>query len=189
MACEIYKEVYNQYWNHARHQEIQRLQFAGMYVVIVAAALAYLGSSGINNIYANALLAFLIAFSFLGYLSTYVFGIPFYAFSRKAEAISICEWNLPQNYQRFTKWCDKSSPSCRYRFPYVDDLRVFILFYSFMIGLLSSMLLVNLKIINSLQIPLIVISLILIVIYLQFLEKNLRAIQDEFERICKDFIK
>ena len=44
MDDENLRRVYEQYWLHARHQEVQRLWFTNIYSMIVAGTFAYFGA-------------------------------------------------------------------------------------------------------------------------------------------------
>lgn len=136
-------KIYEQYWFHARHQENQRLWFTNVYAVIVAGSFAYINA--IENDFKVPLLIFLIILSFFGYLMTHTWNIPYVIFSRLAEEIAICEWNLPKKYQRFSEYGKGYKYSKYIGFGEkisvrTSGARIFICFYSLMIGLFGGLL-------------------------------------------------
>jgi hypothetical protein len=134
---ENLKTVYEQYWLHARHQEVQRLWFTNVFAVIVAGVFAYLGNSP-DGAYSIYLLFFLMVLSILGYFLTHAWNIPFVIFTRLAEKIAIFEWNLPKEYQRFTKY-----GKIEYRKP-VSASKMIMIFYSLMIAIFGMMFITKL---------------------------------------------
>lgn len=83
------KYVFEQYWLHARHQEIQLLTFTGIYSAIVAGAFAYMGSE-FSDMQSRALLSIALGMvSFLGFFLTYNFNFAYMKFSRLAEKIKL----------------------------------------------------------------------------------------------------
>ncbi len=169
------RTVYEQYWLHARHQESQRLWFTNVYAVVVAGVFAYFG--GIQRI-DQLLLLFLVFLSILGYLMTYSWNVPFAIYSRLAELISIREWHLPEYYQRFTMYKKKK----------VRAGRIFIVFYSLMIGACIALLLRETICITN-GWTLTIGTMVVIFLYLVYhlcLEKQIRETQEEFEKKAKN---
>lgn len=84
MRDENLRKVYEQYWLHARHQEIQKLWFTNVYAIIVAGTFTYFGviKEFKFSIPLLVFLIFLISLSLLGYFVTYSWNIPFAIFSR-----------------------------------------------------------------------------------------------------------
>ena len=158
MVPQHLEKVYEQYWLHARHQENQRLWFTNIYAVIVAGLLAYIGvfqkNLGLFPIpYSRVwtyspieivLVLFLTILSILGYVATHSWNIPFAIFSRLAEEIAVCEWGLPAQYQRFSRYRTEYRHSKEIGFGRAwvrtSAARAFMAFYSLMIGVFGSLL-------------------------------------------------
>ncbi len=176
MDDENLRKIYEQYWSHARHQEVQRLWFTNIYAMIVTGAFAYFGAIKRCT---EPLLIFLILLSFLGYLLTYTWNIPFTIFSRLAEQIAICEWNLPKDYRRFTKY------KRGYEFSeLVSANTIFTGFYSLMTGVFVGLFLQTIfkfcmQIASSIML---IVFLILLSFYKFYLKsKSIDKIQNNFE--------
>lgn len=168
------RKVYEQYWLHARHQENQRLWFTNVYVVLVAGIFAYFG--GIQRIDPFPLI-FLLILSTLGYAMTYSWNVPFTIYSRLAELISIREWHLPEYYQRFTMYNKKK----------VRAGRIFIAFYSVMIGLFVTLLFQANFFTGCWTIAVgILVFVALYLVYHLYLEKQITETQREFESKTKE---
>jgi len=182
MDDENLRRIYEQYWLHARHQEVQRLWFTNIYSMIVAGTFAYFGA--IKG-FSTSLLVFLILLSILGYLVTYSWNIPFVIYSRLAEEIAVREWDLPKDYRRFTK----------YRKGYefgkkVSANTVFIGFYSLMAGIFVGLFLqTNLEVCTQLtSVIVVVLFLTLLGCYKFYLKpKSIDKIQDDFENRIKKY--
>lgn len=186
---ENLRKVYEQYWLHARHQETQRLWFTNIYAVIVAGVFAYFGV--IEECYAIKilLLIFLTILSLFGYLMTHSWTIPFVIFSRLAEEIAICEWNLPEKYQRFTKY-GKGYKYYKYIgfgkkiAMRISAARAFMLFYSLMIGVFGALIFQTICNVTNCQVVLIYVFLFaLFYLYYHFYwePKTTGEIQSDFE--------
>ena len=61
-------EALNQNWQHARHQENERLWFTNIYALLVAGVLVFLGQFGFDKHY--YLVLFLLIFSIFGLIVT-----------------------------------------------------------------------------------------------------------------------
>ncbi|PNX47920.1 MAG: hypothetical protein BV456_10380 [Thermoplasmata archaeon M8B2D] len=188
------RKIYEQYWLHARHVENERLWFTNIYAVIVAGFLAYLGVVENNNPINLILIFFLLILSLFGYIITQAWNIPFVIFSRLAEEIAICEWKLPEEYRRFTKY---SKGYDYYKFIGIGKLsirisasRAFIGFYSIMIGVfiaLSYQIIRNINDYKEISMVFIVVSVTFYFYYHLYLEKKtLVKIRTQFnERVNK----
>lgn len=128
MQDDNLRVIYEQYCLHARHQEMQRLWFINIYAIIVAGVFAYLGTVEAHDAINISLYVFLLILSLFGYLMTHSWNIAFVKYSRLAEAIAICEWSLPEEYQRFTKYRKR-----------IRAARTFMGFYSLMIGIFTAL--------------------------------------------------
>ena len=86
---EMLKEIFSQYWQHARHQEIQRLSFMNSYAIITAGIFAIVFSKLFENEpgVRILLLGFVITLSIIGILITIAWRVPFLEFSSKANKI------------------------------------------------------------------------------------------------------
>lgn len=124
------RTVYEQYWEHTRHQELQRLTFTSIYGALVAGAFAFIGSS-ISEPSRLGLLWGLLFMSILGFLLCHFWRIPFLWFSRLAEQILLQEFKL-KKYARFAEEKPKT------KFGSVSD--VFHFFYILMIALFTFLL-------------------------------------------------
>ncbi|GEM_PF-3638202 len=181
MSEERFRNIYDQYWNHARHQEVQRLNFTSIYALIVAGTLAYIGSSSFNEKYAPLLFIFLVIYSLLGYLSVYTWAIPFVIFTRKAEAIAICEWNMPEYYSRFKFYNDPQSGQTKIFIGIrISATRIFITFYSLALSMFVGMLLPYLGVFVNICIPILFLTSVLVLIYVECFEREIRMIEKEF---------
>lgn len=170
-------KVYEQYWLHARYQETQRLWFTNVYALIITGVFAYLATSGLDNSLKVILLMFLTLLSLFGYLLTYSWNLPFTEFSRLAELIAINEWNLAEDYQRFSSYKKK-----------IRANRLFVGFYSLMLGAFAALLFQTVYKMSNSGIPDWVIIVIGLIVFLGFylfycfcLEKPINKIQEEFE--------
>ena len=169
------------------HQETQRLWFTNIYAVIVAGVFAYLGYVE-NHIIKVSLLTFLTILSLFGYLMTHSWNIPFVIFSRLAEEIAICEWNLPEKYQRFNKYkkgyefykgIGFGKISMR-----VSAARVFMAFYSLMLGIFGALtfqIIYNLTSCHTILIVVILFATFYIYYHLYWEQKTINKIQSDFE--------
>ncbi len=178
---KIYEKIYEQYWLHARHQENQRLWFTNIYAMIVTGVFTYFSAKRFDVI----ILMFLLLLSLLGYFLIYTWNISFTIFSRLAEEIAIREWELPEDYRRFTKY------RRGYEFSRIISVNtIFIGFYSLMIGILTGLLIQNVFNIYT-QITLV----ITIIVFLTFLScykfylkpKSIDKIQKCFDERIKKY--
>lgn len=134
--------VYEQYWNQARHVENEKLQFTTIFAIIIAGVLAFLSGTDGDDMYELLLLGFLTGLSFFGYLIAHAWNIPFVTYSRLAEEIAICEWDLKENYQRYSNTA-KVYEYQKYmrilaKFP-ISAGDIFMAFYSIMIGVFGAL--------------------------------------------------
>jgi hypothetical protein len=178
------KGIYEQYWLHARHQETQRLWFTNVFAVIVAGVFAYMGKSN-DDTYDVYLLLFLTILSILGYFLTHAWNIPFVIFTRLAEKMAIIEWDLPRDYQRFTKYGD-----IKYRKP-VSASKMIMIFYSLMISVFGMMLITKVFEISDYSISILILIAIFLAAYLYYhcvLDPNtIKKIQKQFKSEVDDY--
>lgn len=190
MSADHYRVIYEQYWQHARHNENQRLSFTQLYSVLVGVVLAFLTSrSELNLSLEISLYVFLLILTILGYFIVYSLNIPSVIFSRLTEQIAVCQWNVPQQYLRwFTE-----SPQRKTKRLHVAE--IFIIFYSLMASLFTvmlcnrilDMLLIDYKIRIFVLMPLFICTIItLVFLYRHFMkgevEQVIRNIQKEIEK-------
>ena len=95
-----YLKVYEEYWNHARHQELYILYFTNIYAIIVAGLLIAIQNSWEDD-YCTYLITFLLVLSIIGYFIVFTKIIPFYKFSRLAERIAENVFCISNEYLRF----------------------------------------------------------------------------------------
>jgi hypothetical protein len=198
MTDKNLEKVYEQYWLHARHQEIQRLWFTNIYAMIVAGVFAYLGLIE-EHLTKILILIFLTILSLFGYLMAHSWNLPFVIFSRLAEEIAICEWNLPEKYQRFSKY-GKGYEYHKYIgfgkniAMRTSAARVFMLFYSLMIGIFGALIVQTIDdhieptgaICNITEYYAVLIALVLFIIfylsyYFYWEPKTIGKIQSDFD--------
>lgn len=86
---EMLKEIFNQYFDHARHQERQRLSFLNYYIIVVGIIFAVIFSQALfGEIKLKILLLiFIMLLSVIGFLMTIVWRIAFLAYISKALKI------------------------------------------------------------------------------------------------------
>lgn len=195
MKDDNLRKIYEHYWLHAMHQETQRLSFTNIYVVIVVGAFAYLGYVE-NYIIKVSLLTFLTILSLFGYLMTHSWNIPFVIFSRLTEEIAICEWNLPEKYQRFNKYkkgyefykgIGFGKISIR-----VSAARLFMAFYSLMIGIFGALtfqIIHKLPGYHTILIVVILFATFYLYYHLYWEQKTTNKIQSDFENRIENVVK
>lgn len=128
---EYAKTVFEQFWLHARHQELQRLTFTSVYSAIVAGAFAFLGSE-ISDLQSRVYLSIgMTILSILGFFLMHAWRIPFIVYSRLAEIVMIKKWEM-EHYKRFGEY-DKL----------VNASLVFHLFYVLLASLFFSIFLLT----------------------------------------------
>ncbi|ARU47410.1 hypothetical protein Sdiek1_0227 [Sulfurospirillum diekertiae] len=96
MDCN-YEKIYEQYWLHARHAEIQRWHFVATTMIITGGLLAILKL----NENATFVFIFLAIFYALGLFVLKSLRTPFIIFSRLAEIIALNELKMDRKYARF----------------------------------------------------------------------------------------
>ena len=170
--------VYQQYWEHARHQERQRLTFTSIYGALLAGALAFIGSS-ISEPARLGILWGLLFVSILGFLLCHFWRIPFLWFTRLAEQMLLREFKL-EKYRRFIEEETKTkfgSASAVFHFFYIltTTLFVFLLCTEYV----KSFGFVNPELV-SLMISLIVL-LALILIYDLFFKKREKQVEKKIQ--------
>lgn len=133
---ENLRAVYEQYWLHARHQELQRLTFTSIYGALVAGALAFIGSSISTSSSRFGVALALLVVSLLGFVLCHAWRVPFLWFSRLAEQILLQEFKL-EKYRRFYQ----EQEQFKIKFGGVSD--VFHFFYIIMTGIFTFLLLTN----------------------------------------------
>ena len=189
MGSNHFIAVYEQYWLHARHQEVQRLWFANIYAVIVAGIFAYFGAIKDITIDSAPLLVFVILFSLLAYTVTYSWNIPFTIFTRLAEEIAVREWSLQEDYRRFTKYKKGYKYQKRIGGMEASANTAFMAFYSLMTGVFSALLVQLFTDICVLGLVLIgVIVFVALFLYYKFFlkKKSIDEIQNEFENRIRE---
>lgn len=194
MKDDNLRKIYEHYWLHARHQETQRLSFTNIYVLIVVGVFAYLGYIE-NYMIKVSLLTFLTILSLFGYLMTHSWNIPFVIYSRLAEEIAICEWNLPEKYQRFSK--SKKGYKFHKSIGFwkismrVSIARLFMAFYSLMIGIFGALTYQIIYNSHGCRIILIVVILFttFYLYYLWWEQKTTNRIQSDFEKRIENDVK
>lgn len=192
MKDDNLRKIYEHYWLHARHQETQRLGFTNIYVVIVVGVFAYLDYIDIIKV---SLLIFLTILSLFGYLMTHSWNIPFVIFSRLAEEIAICEWNLPEKYQRFNK--NKKGYEFYKGIGFwkisirVSAARLFMAFYSLMIGIFGALtfqIIYNLPSCCTILIVVILFATFYLYYHLYWEQKTTNKIQSDFENRIENVV-
>ena len=104
MVDDYYKELYREYWNHARHQEWQRLTFTSGYIIAIAAVLGFIAQTGITNLTSGIgfiIFSFLTGISVIGFLLIHNWGVPFSIFTELTEVIAEDVWAIPNEHLRF----------------------------------------------------------------------------------------
>lgn len=130
------REVYEQYWLHARHAEHETWLFTSLYAIIVAAIFAIVGS-GLAIEIKISILIFGVILSILGFLIVYTLRIPFLKFALMSELIAINEFKIKAEYRRFFPANGKPFPKGKY----LDLHDVLATFYSFLISIMMFILL------------------------------------------------
>jgi hypothetical protein len=113
------KIQYEQLWEHARHQELQRLHFTSIYAIIVAGILASVLLTGNSQFVRFLLFIFLAVLSLFGLYMTDAWNKSFASYRELIKGINSV-WELP-NEPDYRKW----------RFP---AYKTFLLFYSLTSG-------------------------------------------------------
>jgi hypothetical protein len=166
--------------------------------MIVAGVFAYLGLIE-EHLTKILILIFLTILSLFGYLMAHSWNLPFVIFSRLAEEIAICEWNLPEKYQRFSKY-GKGYEYHKYIgfgkniAMRTSAAKVFMLFYSLMIGIFGALIVQTIDdhieptgaICNITEYYAVLIALVLFIIfylsyYFYWEPKTIGKIQSDFD--------
>lgn len=130
-----YITIYEQYWEHARHVETERLSFTEIYSILVGGILAFLAVQIERNLFQEILAnIFLFILTIMGYSLVLGSNIEVVIFSRLTEQIAVCYWGIPKQDLRW----DTESKVRKRKQIYVAD--VFIFFYSLMASLFVAML-------------------------------------------------
>jgi hypothetical protein len=162
------QSVYQEYMQHARHAETQRLAFATVFSAIFAALVAYTAKPNNSDTIGHLVFGFLFIFSLFGFFVTSVWSTAFVKFSRLAEYVAVKEFSMESDMQRFSKHNKIISAS-----------KIFGAFYSLTVGIsvalplsitLSSILCIAVS--SSL-------SLVLFLCYIFWGERNIKRIDEE----------
>lgn len=211
MNNENLRKIYEQYWLHARHQELQRLSFTNIYAVVVAGVFAYMGATHVEEDIKSLLLFFLMLLSFFGYSMIHFWNVPFVIFSYLAEEIAIRELNLPVEYARFTehntRWEKYNKAKRLGRLPIRDVRDVFIAFYSLMIAIFGALIFgelifqkmqnaflvcCNIKIIHIIIIQIllgVIIFTFFYIVYCKWLKHDTDELIKEFNESIKKYLQ
>ena len=158
--------LYSEYMQHARHIETQRQAFATVFTAVFGGVIVIASNaSSSQNQVSDVVSIFLTVFSLFGFFISAVWNASFVKFTRLAEHIAISEFDTPLQYQRFSKHRKILSAA-----------RIFIAFYSLMIGLSSTMLLGNALNIFQKSLTLCGLTASMIFVYLIWVERRVRAI-------------
>lgn len=158
--------LYSEYMSHARHIEAQRQVFATVFTAVFGGLIVLAGSASAEaTSNYDLVFFFLIVFSIFGFCITSVWNASFVKFTRLAERIAIEEFETPLQYQRFSKHRKLLSAA-----------RIFIAFYSLMVGLSSTMLIGDMfkHIHNGMLLG--GITLLMLCTYLLWVERRVRTI-------------
>jgi hypothetical protein len=123
------KIQYEQLWEHARHQELQRLHFTSIYAIIVAGVLASVLLRGDSPNFSFLLYFFLAILSLFGLYMTDAWNKSFASYRELIKGINSI-WELP-NEPDYREW----------RFP---AYKTFLLFYSLTSGFFSILVFIEL---------------------------------------------
>lgn len=178
--------VYEQYWSNARENESHRLWFTNIYVLITAGVLALMWK-GYGNSLSLAFYIFLLILSIIGLFVSYTNGLAFVWYSRMCEKI-LYDLNLGKEYShwygdhRIFEITEKR----------VSMVRLYIYFYTLMIGVMTSLILW--KLMQALSYDSVwglLISIIgacsslsfFIAIYFKLLRRDINKIHEHFREI------
>lgn len=133
-----YNKLHEDCWEHARHQELQRLSFTRIYSILAIGTLAYLSSEGgvitdSLDYSKTILLVFLLMFSILGYFLICSWNVAFAKFKANALLIAKEYLQLPNDIRKIYAFKKGTSISL-----------LWVIFYSIMINLFLILLILNL---------------------------------------------
>lgn len=94
--------VYDQYWEHARHAEIQLWNYTRIWALILTAIVTVLGSSLPRDAKIGATL-FGVLLSALGLLLVYALRVSYVSFVFKSEVVAVKEIGLGREYTRYIR--------------------------------------------------------------------------------------
>ncbi|WP_257298614.1 hypothetical protein [Haloarchaeobius sp. FL176] len=97
---DILRDVYEQYWLHARHVENQVWSYTRMWALVLTGIFTIVGTDLPDDAKAAAAL-FGALLSLLGFFVVYSLRVPFLAFALRTEALAIREFGLDPGYRRF----------------------------------------------------------------------------------------
>lgn len=174
--------IYIEYMYHARHIESQRQAFATVFTAVFGGLIVFVNVSGEDvSSTRGVVFFFLMIFSVFGFFITAVWNASFVKFTRLAERISIEEFETPIQFQRFSK-----------HRKFLSAARIFIAFYSLMVGLSFTML-VNSPIkmgIYELNLSsgatLCISTIVMLGIYLVWVERRVRLIDKSHREFAID---
>jgi hypothetical protein len=115
---ENYQIVYENYWNHARHVEIERLSFIAGTVVMIAGAINVLGKNVVDE-YKLLICLGMAVFMVFGIFILYSLRAPFLRFIKIANCVAEQELKIDAKYLNL-----KSSKGIRFSY-------VLMIFYAF----------------------------------------------------------
>ena len=121
MQKDEYKELYREYWQHARHSEWQRLTFTASYALAIGIALGFVSTKGIVSTESLPILVFLAGLSFAGFLLVHSWAIAFVTYSRLTDIIAQKIWLIPEHM---------TPKIVRKRFHALDSRHIFSIFYA-----------------------------------------------------------
>ena len=176
MDNQKFQHVYQEYMQHARHAETQRLSFATFFSAIFAALVAYTTKPKNNDTMSYLVFGFLFIFSLFGYFVTSVWSTAFVKFSRLAEYVAVKEFGLEFDLQRFAKHNKIISTS-----------KVFGAFYSLTVGISIAL---PLSITISSMFCIVVsfgLSFVLFVGYIYWGERNIKLIDEEHRKKIQEY--
>ena len=123
MQKDEYKELYREYWQHARHSEWQRLTFTASYSIAMGIALGFVSNQGIVSAESIPIMVFFAGLSFAGFLLVHSWAIAFVTYSRLTDIIAQKIWKIPEHL---------TPKIVRTRFFALDSRHIFSIFYAFL---------------------------------------------------------
>lgn len=97
---EPLQDVYEQYWWHARHVEVQMWSYTRIWALVLTGIFTLIGTD-LPGEAKGAVALFGALLSGLGFFVVYSLRVPFLAFALTSEAMAINEFGLPLRYRRF----------------------------------------------------------------------------------------
>jgi len=187
--------IYKEYWTQARHCENERLWFTQIYVVVMAGILGFLSDIlSKNPLMALALLFTLMLLTIIGYFVAYALSYTYIRYTRLADLIMLEVYGIKRDYVYDFSPIMKRHPK---RVKFMD---IFMIFYSAMMALLSSLSLTMYLLMIDVSLyelgSLISIASVAIGVFLMLLllykfklrrdyEKFLEAVKQRVKNICQ----